>query len=188
MREPVERQRLPREQRRPEVEVAVGDEDHRVVTPLRPDAEDQIAQRARAEESLRQRVQELWGLQALGQLVSFAHPLDQIVLVYLQRLLAYGRIETAELYLLKEQVLWRAGAESAGGDGAFLGADLSECSAQLAMQEARAMVDAINADGDIRTTFQIQSAAIDSGSSSSGRAIPTPSGSRPGWASQDSQG
>ncbi len=98
-----------------------------------------ITEQEQVKAALARRVRELTSLQELGRIVSFELSLEDIIRVYLERLVTLAGLDLAQVFLLREGRLHLAGASSDSGRSTAQAQipEVSECLCGLAAQEGR---------------------------------------------------
>ncbi len=112
-----------------------------------------ITERDRVVRELDQRVRELTNLQELGRTVSFEFPQEEIIRIYLERLLNLAGLDLAQVFLLREGQLHLAGMSThvAGMTALVRVLDVGECLCGQAVQDGQT-VYAGEVDCDPRCT------------------------------------
>jgi PAS domain S-box-containing protein len=98
-----------------------------------------ITEQEQIKEALHQRISELSSLQSLGHPISMAGPLEEIVDNYLARMVAVADLDMAQLFLLRQAQLHRAGIRARGGLQAaeLESLVLGECLCGLAVRDGQ---------------------------------------------------
>lgn len=114
-----------------------------------------ITEQEQTRAALALRIQELSSMQDLGQVVSMARPLGELIDIYLHRLVRLAGLDFAQVYLLREGRLHLAGASSTQPSSAAPVRCLSigECLCGLAVQDGKP-VYAADVESDPRVTLK----------------------------------
>ncbi len=113
-----------------------------------------ITEQEQTRVALAERVKELSTLGKLGYLVSFRHPLDEIIQIYLDRLVELANVDLAQVFLLREGRLHQAGISAnrpIKDDAQVPVLEVGECLCGTAAAEGRT-VYAREIEGDLRCT------------------------------------
>lgn len=105
---------------------------------LRATAQD-VTEREQIRAALDRRIQELLMMQELGRVVSLKLPLEEVIRIYLENIVAFAGLDMAQVFLLREGHLHLAGVHTvlpaAAAQARVL--DVGECLCGLAVQEGR---------------------------------------------------